>query len=121
MINIGLDLDGCIDEAPEFLGVLSHLWPNKVYVITFRKDREKTIRDLAGFNIRYDELILVGSFAEKADVIQRCNVGLYIDDQPEIIQHIPSTVQVLLFRNGGNFDFESRKWLMSNATARLIK
>ena len=32
--SIALDLDGTIDEAPEFFRVLSECWPGKVYVIT---------------------------------------------------------------------------------------
>jgi hypothetical protein len=34
--------------------------------------------------------------------------------------HIPEGVTVLKIRNGGNYDFESRKWLFSDQTGRMI-
>jgi hypothetical protein len=37
-----------------------------------------------------------------------------------MLMHIPKGVTVLKIRNGGNFDFESRKWLFSDVTGRVI-
>ena len=34
--------------------------------------------------------------------------------------HIPEGVTVFKIRNGGNYDFESKKWLFSKMTGRMI-
>ena len=118
--NLGIDIDGCIDEATIFFQFLSHCWKGKVYIITFRDNREKAIRDLARFNIRYDELILVDAFEAKAEVVARENIMIYFDDQPEMIKNMPDKVNVMLVRNGGNFCFNDKLWMMSKKTGRLI-
>lgn len=115
---LGLDLDGTIDENPQFFGLLSRLWPANVYVITYRDDRDKAEHDLRNFGIRYDDVILVDSFAEKAKVIKRLKIGVYIDDMDEVITHVPAHVTVLKVRNGGNFT--DGKWLYSNKTGRAV-
>lgn len=120
MTSIGLDLDGTIDEATPFFQWLSHNWPGKVYILTYRSDRAKTIRDLEKFGVRYDELVLVKSFAEKAVIIKREGIEIYFDDQDEMTIDIPECVKVFKIRNGGNFDFEVRKWLYSDETGRKL-
>ena len=117
---IALDLDGTIDEAPDFFRVLSECWPGKVYVITFRDDRAKAERDVAEFGIRCDEVVVVRSFEQKAVEIAKRGISLYVDDQDEILMHVPEDVTVLKIRNGGNYDYESRKWLFSQQTGRMI-
>ena len=63
---------------------------------------------------------MVDSFDAKADVIAEKNVKVYFDDQPEMLKNVPEGVQVFLYRNGGNYDFDDRLWLFSNRTARLL-
>jgi hypothetical protein len=53
----------------------------------------------------------VNSFAEKSDVIARLGIKVYIDDQDEVLMHVPESVTVLKVRNGGNFDSKDRMWL----------
>jgi len=118
--SLGIDLDGCCDESPLFFKTLSSIWPGKVYVITFRSNRDKAISDLARYGIQYDELILVQSFDAKAEVIVREGISFYFDDQPEMLKNIPASVSVMLFRNEGNFDFEDRKWMFSDQTGKQV-
>jgi hypothetical protein len=117
---IAFDLDGTIDEAPGFFRALSACWPGKVYVITYRFDRAKAERDVANFGIRCDEVVLVSSFDQKAEVIAERGISVYFDDQDEMLLHIPEGVTILKIRNGGNYDFDARKWLFSDQTGRLI-
>ncbi len=117
---IGIDLDGCIDEAPEWFRILTHVWPGRVYVITFRRDAQQAERDVAQHGIRSDEIILVNRFAAKAEVIKEKEISVYFDDQDEMLLHIPADVTVLKIRNGGNYDFAARKWLFSETTGRMI-
>jgi len=118
--SLGIDLDGCVDECPIFFQILTQRWPGDVYVITFRSDREKAKADLARYNIHYDELILVDSFDAKAEVIVEKGILVYFDDQPEMLRNIPSNRNVMLVRNGGNYDFDTKQWLFSEKTGRLV-
>ena len=118
--SIGLDLDGCIDEAPHFFAPLSHAWPGDVYVITYRSEYDKAKQYVDSFKIRYTDLILVNRFEDKAEVIKEKGIRIYFDDQDEMLMHIPDTVTVMKVRNGGNFDSDSKQWLYSAATGRKI-
>ncbi len=118
--SLGIDIDGCVDEAPLFFQVLTNCWPGKVIVISFRSDQAKAEAYLAQFKIRYDELILVPSFEAKAEVIRERGILVFLDDQPEVLKHIPAETNVLLFRNEGNFDYEDRKWMFSDKTGKLV-
>ncbi len=119
-LKLGLDLDGVITESPEFFSAWTHSWPGEVVIITYRKDRQKAIQDLADRNIRYDELVLVDRFEAKAEVIAKLEVAYYIDDQPEMLKPIPANVRVMLYRNEGNFDFDDQRWMLSRNTGKLV-
>src|SRR5438067_500363 len=96
--SLGIDLDGCVDEAPIFFQILTNMWPGKVIVITYRDDRAKAEQVLREYRIRWDEIVLVQSFEEKAKVIAERGILVYFDDQPEMLKDIPSTVAVMLVR-----------------------
>lgn len=117
---LAVDLDGCCNESPIFFSILTSNWPGKVFVITFREDKEKAKEDLDKFQITYDEVILVNSFDQKAEVIVEKGIMFYFDDQPEMLKNIPSDVTVMLVRNGGNFCFDEKLWMFSNQTGKLI-
>lgn len=117
--TLGIDLDGCCDES-QFFQILSHCWLGEVVVVTFRDDRAKAEADLKRYGIRYTDLVLVDSFDKKAEVIAERGIAFYIDDQPEMLKNVPPSVGVLLFRNEGNFDFDDRKWMVSNRTGKLV-
>ncbi len=118
--SVGIDLDGTIDEAPLFFRLFSEHWPGKVYIITYRDDFEEATRDVEQFGIRYDELVMVRSFEQKALEIDRRNISVHFDDQDEMLQHISKGVTVLKVRNGGNFDFDTGQWLYSAKTGREL-
>ncbi|WP_442508340.1 hypothetical protein SH528x_007309 [Novipirellula sp. SH528] len=117
--TLGIDLDGCCDES-SFFNILTHVWPGDVIVVTFRRDREKAIADLERYGIHYTDVALVDSFEAKADVIRERGISFYIDDQPEMLRNVGADVGVMLFRNEGNFDFDDRKWMLSDKTGKLI-
>lgn len=116
--TLGLDLDGTIDESPEFFKILSKVWPGLVIIITCRNDIEKARADVARFDVYYDELVMVRRLEDKAAVIKEYNVQVYVDDQDECLSNIPDNVTVLKIRNPGNFD--AAKWLYSNDTGENI-
>lgn len=117
---IGIDIDGCVDEFPRFFSVLASHWPGKVYVISFRDNRQKAEEYLARFGVVYCELILVNSFQEKAAVIAREGIAAFFDDQPEVLKPIAPECNVMLVRNGGNLDFDDGKWMFSRQTGKLV-
>ena len=118
--SIGLDLDGVIDEAPIFFSILTKNWPGNVFIITFRDNKEKAEELLKKHNISYKELILVNSFDDKAKVIKENGIGIYFDDQPEMLKQVSPMCTVMLVRNGGNFDFKDKKWMLSNQTGKIV-
>ena len=118
--TLGIDLDGCVDES-NFFNILTHIWLGDVIVITFRTDRDKAISDLKKHRIWFSDVVLVDSFEAKAEVIKERGISFYIDDQPEFLKYIPAGVGVMLFRNGGNFDFGDQKWMMSSETGKLVQ
>lgn len=119
-VAIGIDLDGCVDEAPTFFQILSKVWPGEVFVITYRNDLEKAKRDAENFGIQCTEVVMVNSFEQKAEEIAKRNIFVYFDDQDEILMHVPESVNVFNIRNGGNYDFDERKWLYSEVTGRSV-
>ncbi len=118
--SIGIDIDGVVDQAPIFFNTLTGVWPGKVFVITFRDNREKAEEVLKKYNIHYNELILVNSFDEKAKVIREQGISVFFDDQPEMLKNVSPTCDVMLVRNEGNFDFKDKKWMLSNQTGKIV-
>ena len=118
--HLGLDLDGTIDERPDFFATLSHVWPGPVTVITYRRDRAKAVADLARLGVRYDGLELVSAIDAKPAVVERLGITVYADDQDEMTAGMPEGVLVLKVRNGGNFDFDTRRWLYSDQTGERV-
>jgi hypothetical protein len=116
---LGMDLDGTVDVAPAFFQFLSRSWPGKVYVITFRDDRAKAVADAASWGVQA-EVVLVESLNDKADRIRELGIKVFFDDMDEVLLHIPEDVAVFKVRNGGNFCFDTRKWLYSKQTGRQI-
>jgi hypothetical protein len=118
--SIGIDLDGTIDEAPEFFRVLTNLWPGRVYVITYRNNHARAVADVERYGVRYDRVVLVDSFEEKAARIAELAISVYFDDMDEVLMHVPEGVAVMKVRNGGNYDYAVGKWLYSRQTGREI-
>ncbi len=119
-MKIAFDLDGTITEAPEFFSTLSKLWNDDVYVITYRNDRSKAVAELKKLDIRFTDVILVKSFEEKAEIVRRLGIGMYFDDMPEMLKQMPKEAGICLFRNEGNFDFDDRRWMLSNETGKIV-
>lgn len=118
--TLGLDIDGCIDEAPVFFSMLSQLWPGDVVIVTCRRDRKEARKFLHLQNIRYTDLVMVKSLSDKAKAINDSGMLVYFDDQPEALKGISSSVNVVLFRNEGNYDFIEQKWMFSKDTGRMV-
>ena len=118
--SIGIDLDGTIDEAPEFFRLLTNLWPGRIYVITYRDDYARAAADVQRHGVKYDQIVLVDSFREKAARVAELGISVYFDDMDEMLMHIPEGVTVMKIRNGGNFDYTLGKWLYSKQTGREL-
>jgi hypothetical protein len=117
---LGIDLDGTIDEAPAFFQFLTRTWPGPKYVITYRENEAKVRTDVAQLGIADVHIVLVDSFAEKADAIRRLRIKVFFDDMDEVLLHVPKDVVVFKIRNDGNFCYDTRKWLYSKITGRQL-
>lgn len=120
-MRIGLDLDGLLDERPDFFCFLTAALRGAghfVAVLTYRdpESRPRTEAQLAGWGIAYDELHFARALSDKGRLCRELGIDVYFDDQDECIQDVPEGTTVFKIRNGGNFDFAARKWL---STARL--
>jgi len=115
---LGFDFDGTIDEAPAFFTELTRTWTGPIYCVTYREDAAKVAADVEKIGLRNVEVVLVNSFAEKADVIKRLNIKVFFDDMDEVLMHIPADVIVFKIRNAGNYCFETQKWLYSSRTGK---
>lgn len=117
---IGLDLDGTIDQAPQFFSHLSKCWQGEVHIITYRSDRQGVVRDLERYGVQSTHIHLVESFEEKAKIAEQFQILMMFDDMPEVLKSFNVTQNVCLIRNEGNYDFESGRWMLSRKTGEII-
>jgi len=122
---IGLDIDGTIDEHAEFFRFLSATMRaagHRVFILTFRDpgNRSKTEAQLAVWGIVYDELHFAGALDDKGRLCRELAIDIYFDDQDECVVGVDERTTVFKIRNGGNFDFEERKWLSTGRMTRLL-
>ena len=114
---LGIDLDGTIDEAPEFFSMLSKIWPGFVYIVTYRRDYEKACSDVKSYGVYADKVILADKL-DKSSIIKKYGIKYYIDDMDECLSNMPEDVTVFKIRNGGNFD--DGKWLYTKSTGQEL-
>ncbi|MBN2560499.1 MAG: hypothetical protein JXQ75_06180 [Phycisphaerae bacterium] len=108
---IALDIDGTIDQAPELFSFLSKHWPGKVYVVTYREDRQDAEEVLASWGIRYDALYLVRASETKTELLERLgDVRFFFEDMDEAIESVPKSINCFKVRNAEDFDFDSGRW-----------
>jgi hypothetical protein len=124
-MRIGLDIDGLLDERPDFFSFLSaalRAGGHFVTVLTYRDpaSRSRTEDQLAAWGIAYDELHFARSLADKGRLCRELTLDVYFDDQDECLACVDERTTVFKVRNGGNFDFDARKWLSTNALTRLV-
>lgn len=124
-MRIGLDIDGLLDERPDFFAFLSttlRAAGHFVAVLTYRDSdsRTRTEGQLAGWGIGYDELHFARSLSDKGRLCRELSIDLYFDDQDECIVGVGERTTVFKIRNGGNFDFPAVKWVSTAKLTRLI-
>jgi hypothetical protein len=124
-MRIGLDLDGLLDERPEFFALLTftlRAGGHFVAVLTYRDpdSRPRTEAHLASWGITSDELHFARSLADKGRLCRELDIDVYFDNQDECIQDVGEKTTVFKIRNGGNFDFTERKWLSTTKLTRLL-
>jgi hypothetical protein len=124
-MRIGLDLDGLLDEQPEFFALLTaalRASSHFVAVLTYRdpESKARTETQLAGWGIIFDELHFAHSLQDKGRLCRELEIDVYFDDQDECIQDVGEETTAFKIRNGGNFDFEQRKWLSTAKLTRLL-
>jgi hypothetical protein len=124
-MRIGLDLDGLLDERPAFFAFLTAALRSGghfVAVLTYRDpdSRPRTEAALVGWGILFDELHFARSLSDKGRLCRELGIDVFFDDQDECIQDVSEGTTVFKVRNGGNFDFEERKWLSTARLTRLL-
>ncbi len=124
-MRIGLDIDGLLDERPEFFAFLSSALRGTghfIAVLTYRdpNSAERTRRQLSEWGIVYDELHFARTLSDKGRLCRELAIDVYFDDQDECVVGVDETTTVFKIRNGGNFDFGAKKWLSTSALTRLL-
>jgi hypothetical protein len=125
IVRIGLDLDGLLDEQPAFFAFLTAALRSGghfVAVLTYRDpdSRTRTEGQLVGWGITFDELRFARSLQDKGHLCRELEIDVYFEDQDECIQDVDERTTVFKIRNGGNFDFEEKKWLSTAKLTRLL-
>jgi hypothetical protein len=124
-MRIGLDIDGLLDEHPEFFSLLTLLFSSAghfVAILTYRdpEARSRTEKQLAVWGITYNEIHFARSLTDKGRLCRELALDVYFDDQDECLVGIDEKTTVFKIRNGGNFDFSAGKWISTAGLTRLL-
>ena len=125
-MKIALDIDGTISDHPEFFATLSATFRaagHQILVLTYR-DPEKAVstkNQLANWGVEFDELVFAGSLEGKGELCAAHGVHIFFDDQDECIAGVPENVFVFKVRNGGNFDFDTNRWVSTAKLTQLLR
>ncbi len=124
-MRVGLDLDGLLDERPDFFAFLTAALKaagHFVAILTYRdpEGRARTEGQLREWGVVYDELHFARALADKGRLCRELKIDIYFDDQDECIQDVDEGTTVFKIRNGGNFDFGGRRWLSTARLTRLL-
>jgi hypothetical protein len=124
-MRIGLDLDGLLDERPDFFAFLTAALRHAghfVAVLTYRDPEscQRTQAQLAAWGIAYDELHFARTLDDKGRLCRELDLDVYFDDQDECLAGVDERTTVFKVRNGGNFDFAQKKWLSTARLTRLL-
>jgi len=114
-MNVGIDLDNTITDAPWLFRILAKgllADGHRVYIITYRDERKTTIEDLHDLGIPYTELITpVGCTLSpgswKAKIAEEVDLDIMIDDAPEVIRDMPKKVKTLWMFDKSVFDINA--------------
>jgi hypothetical protein len=96
---IGIDIDDTITRAPAFFAAITGALidaGHRVVIITFREHSQATVDELAGWGIRYSELVCSsldqclehGPNAWKAAMCREQGVDVFFDDDPSVLQQV---------------------------------
>ncbi|HQX53043.1 MAG TPA: hypothetical protein PLR25_24195 [Planctomycetaceae bacterium] len=107
---LALDLDGTIDELPEFFRQLTTAWSDKVFIITFRLDQEHAEEYARRLGVRFDALYLASSHQDKGRILKEIGARVFIEDSDEAIHSISQDIFVLKVRHIDNYDFLRNQW-----------
>jgi hypothetical protein len=124
-MRIGLDLDGLLDEHPEFFRFLTgalRAAGHYVGILTYRdpESRARTEASLACWGIIYNEIHFATYLSDKGRLCRELAIDVYFDDQDECLAGVDERTLVFKIRNSGNFDFKQRKWLSTARLTRLL-
>src|SRR5688500_1375935 len=89
-MRVGLDIDGLLDERPEFFALLSaalRAGGHFVAILTYRDParEEHTHRQLAAWGVVFDELHFARSLPDKGRLCRELQLDVYFDDQDECV------------------------------------
>ena len=122
-MKIAIDIDGVISAYPQFFAALTNGLKGKaeIFILTGRdpseQSRRKTEKELEKWGIHFEHLIFSG---QKSKVIMENEIDIFIENEDEQFQDLPSSVLVLKVREPGNFDFEMGKWIYGKETGYEI-
>ena len=124
-MRVGLDIDGLLDERPDFFAFLStalRAGGHFVAILTYRDpaSRPRTEEQLTAWGIGYDELHFAESLGDKGRLCREVEIDVYFDDQDECLVGVGEGTTVFKIRNGGNFDFDAKTWLGTSKLTRLL-
>lgn len=110
-MKVGLDIDGTIDEKPDFFRLMTKVLiesGHEVHILTYRDDRLEAIADLEKHQISYTALYLPNEGDKhhtwKGVLAGEIGLDMMIDDSPEVLANMPKNVLPLWVCNPEVFD-----------------
>jgi hypothetical protein len=118
-MKIALDIDGVISEYPAFFRILSNAPGVEVFILTNRdpESREEIVAELNALRIRFDHLVITH---DKALFIHLSGIEVLFENTDEYFQDVPPEVCVCKVREGGNFNYDTKKWIYGDKTGENV-
>ena len=115
-MNIGIDVDGTITEAPAFFAALTRAFRqmgHKVYVITYREPMlvQATRDQLSGWGVEYDEIYLCGNAEDmgqwKAKIAAMLDLDVMFDDMPQSLCRLDPRITRFWLCDPSQYDLDA--------------
>lgn len=86
-----------------------------MYIVTFRPEsgKQRDEEELRNLNIKFEDILYAPNEDDKARLCEEYGIEVLFDDDPDFLVHCKQNMLALTVRNEENFDYMSRKYMMT--------